>query len=57
MHKFGLTLHSKKTRLIRFGRYAAEQRQAKREKKPEIFDFLGFPHYCTKAMNGRQGGS
>jgi len=52
MRKFGLTLHPRKTRLIRFGRYAAEQRRARGEKKPETFDFLGFTHYCTKTRNG-----
>ncbi len=52
MHKFGLTLHPDKTRLIRFGRYAAKERRARGEKKPETFDFLGFTHYCTKTRKG-----
>ena len=42
MRAFDLTLHPDKTRLIRFGRYAAEQRAARGERKPETFDFLGF---------------
>jgi group II intron reverse transcriptase/maturase len=38
--KYGLTLHSEKTRLIEFGRYAA--RNARRQgTKPATFDFLG----------------
>jgi len=35
-------LHPAKTRLIRFGRHAAEQREKREEGKPETFDFLGF---------------
>jgi hypothetical protein len=37
-----LALHSDKTRLIRFGRHAAKQREKLGEGKPETFDFLGF---------------
>lgn len=49
MRMFDLTLHPQKTRLIRFGRHAAEQRAARGEEKPETFDFLGFTHYCTRS--------
>jgi hypothetical protein len=42
MRKFELALHPDKTRLIRFGRHAAKQRQKLGEGKPETFDFLGF---------------
>jgi group II intron reverse transcriptase/maturase len=44
--KFGLELHPDKTRLIEFGRYAAERRKKRGEGKPETFNFLGFTHYC-----------
>ena len=44
--KFGLELHPDKTRLIEFGRYAARDRKARGEGKPETFTFLGFTHYC-----------
>lgn len=44
--KFGLTLHEGKTRLIEFGRYAAERRASRGEGRPETFDFLGFTHRC-----------
>lgn len=44
--KFGLELHSEKTRLIEFGRYAAERRKRRGERKPETFNFLGFTHIC-----------
>ena len=47
--KFNLALHPKKTRLIRFGRYASEQCKMKGLGKPETFDFLGFTHYCTRS--------
>lgn len=44
--KFALELHPDKTRLIEFGRFAAENRQQRGEGKPETFDFLGFTHSC-----------
>jgi RNA-directed DNA polymerase len=50
--RFGLELHPEKTRLIEFGRYAAERRQERRESKPETFDFLGFTHYCGTTRKG-----
>jgi RNA-directed DNA polymerase len=43
---FGLELHPDKTRLIEFGRFAARDRKARGEGKPETFTFLGFTHYC-----------
>ncbi len=44
--KFGLSLHPDKTRLIEFGRYAAERRRKRGQGRPETFDFLGFTHCC-----------
>lgn len=44
--KFGLELHSEKTRLIEFGRFAARDRERRGEGKPETFNFLGFTHIC-----------
>jgi group II intron reverse transcriptase/maturase len=44
--KFGLELHPEKTRLIQFGRYAAERRKKRGQGKPETFNFLGFIHMC-----------
>ncbi len=49
LRKFELALHPKKTRLIRFGRHAAEQRKRLGQGKPETFDFLGFTHFCTRS--------
>lgn len=51
--KFGLALHPDKTRLLRFGRYAARERKVWGEPKPETFDFLGFTHICGKSQAGR----
>ena len=51
--EFGLELHPDKTRLIEFGRYAAERRQARGDRKPETFEFLGFTHICAKDRHGR----
>src|SRR5258708_485291 len=51
MRAFELALHPDKTRLIRFGRYAARQRTERGEGKPETFDFLGFTHFCTRSRN------
>jgi group II intron reverse transcriptase/maturase len=45
---FGLTLHPVKTRLIEFGRFAAEHRQQRGQGKPETFEFLGFVHICSQ---------
>ena len=50
--KFGLALHPDETRLIEFGRHAAQQRSARGLGKPETFDFLGFTHICGKAKEG-----
>ena len=46
--KFGLKLHEGKTRLVEFGKYAAEHRKRRGEGRPETFDFLGFTHVCAK---------
>ena len=51
--QFGLELHPEKTRLIEFGRYAAENRARRGDRKPETFEFLGFTHICAKTRNGR----
>lgn len=54
MGKFALNLHPEKTRLIEFGRFAAEQRRARKEEKPETFDFLGFTHICDRTHRGNK---
>jgi group II intron reverse transcriptase/maturase len=52
LEQFGLQLHPEKTRLIEFGRFAAESRERKGQGKPETFDFLGFTHCCGKTRKG-----
>lgn len=52
LEKFGLELHDQKTRLIEFGRFAAENRKRRGEGKPETFDFLGFTHVCGRNKSG-----
>jgi group II intron reverse transcriptase/maturase len=51
--RFGLELHSEKTRLIEFGRHAEEQRHKRGEGKPDTFNFLGFTHSCGKTRRGK----
>jgi len=51
LNQFGLALHPEKTRLIEFGRFAADNRRKRGEGKPETFDFLGFTHMCAKTRN------
>jgi group II intron reverse transcriptase/maturase len=51
--KFKLKLHPEKTRVIEFGRWAAKQRQARGQGKPETFNFLGFTHSCSQTRKGK----
>ena len=51
--QFNLELAAEKTRLIEFGRFAAERRQKRGLGKPETFAFLGFTHMCAKDRHGR----
>lgn len=46
--EYGLEIHSEKTRLIEFGRFAEANRAERGEGKPETFDFLGFTHICSR---------
>ena len=50
---FGLDLHPDKTRLIEFGRDAADHRKARGEGKPDTFDFLGFHPYLREDPEDR----
>src|ERR1022692_3106344 len=51
--KFALSLHPEKTRLIEFGRLAAERRKRRGLGKPETFSFLGFIFICGKTRAGQ----
>lgn len=50
--QFGLELHGGKTRLIEFGRFAADRRKRRGQGKPETFTFLGFTFICGKSRKG-----
>jgi RNA-directed DNA polymerase len=52
LRAFLLTLHPVKTRLIEFGRYAAQNRERRGLGKPETFKFLGFVIICGKSRRG-----
>jgi RNA-directed DNA polymerase len=51
--EFALSLHPEKTRLIEFGRFAAERRQRRGLGRPETFTFLGFIFICGKTLSGK----
>ena len=53
LRRFNLTLNEEKTRLIEYGRKAAENRKQRGEGKPETFNFLGFTHICGKTRKGK----
>jgi len=50
--KFGLALHHGKTRLMEFGRFAANNRRRRGQGRPETFNFLGFTHSCAINRKG-----
>jgi len=52
LEEFSLSLHSDKTRLIEFGRHAADRRARAGLAKPETFRFLGFTFICGKSRRG-----
>jgi RNA-directed DNA polymerase len=52
LREFSLSLHPDKTRLIEFGRYAAQNREQRGLGKPETFKFLGFVLICGKSRRG-----
>jgi len=51
--EFALSLHPDKTRLIEFGRHAADRRARAGLGKPETFKFLGFVFICGKSRQGK----
>jgi hypothetical protein len=54
MEEYKLSLRPEKTRLIEFGRFAADNRRRRGDKKPESFDFLGFTHICALTRVNRK---
>jgi RNA-directed DNA polymerase len=53
LREFSLSLHPVKTRLIEFGRHAADNRKRRGLGRPETFTFLGFTMICGKSRQGR----
>lgn len=53
LRQYGLELNEEKTRLIRFGRFARQNREERGEGKAESFTFLGFRHICAENSLGR----
>lgn len=53
LREFSLSLHPEKTRLIEFGRFAAEPRARHGLGKPDTFTFLGFTFICGKSRQGK----
>src|SRR4030081_218725 len=51
--EFSLSLNPDKTRLIEFGRFAAERRAHRGLGKPETFNFLGFTFICGRSRTGK----
>jgi len=51
--EFSLSLNPDKTRLIEFGRFAAERRARRGLGKPETFNFLGFTFICERNSRGQ----
>src|SRR5205823_13943975 len=53
LEEFALSLHPDKTRLIEFGRFAANDRKLRGLGKPETFTFLGFTFICGRSRRGK----
>ncbi len=53
LEEFSLSLHPDKTRLIEFGRHAADRRAQRGLGKPETFKFLGFIFICGRSRKGK----
>jgi len=53
LEEFSLSLHPDKTRLIEFGRHAANKRARRGLGKPETFKFLGFVFICGRSRKGK----
>jgi group II intron reverse transcriptase/maturase len=49
---FGLELHTDKTRILEFGRFARGNINQRGKGKPETFNFLGFTHICSQTRKG-----
>ena len=52
LEAFALALHPDKTRIIAFGRHAADNHDGPGPGKPDTFDFLGFTFICARTRRG-----
>ena len=53
LQEFSLSLNTEKSRLIEFGRFAADNRKRRGLGKPETFDFLGLTFICSTTRRGK----
>lgn len=53
LRKFNLEVAENKTKIIEFGRFAENDRKRRKMGRPEVFDFLGFTHYCSRSKSGK----
>jgi hypothetical protein len=53
LQEFALSLNLDKTRLIEFGRHAADRRARRGLGKPDTFKFLGFIFICGRSRAGK----
>lgn len=51
--KFNLDIAEEKTKILAFGRFAADNSKRQGLGKPGTFDFLGFTHYCSNSSKGK----
>jgi RNA-directed DNA polymerase len=51
--EFSLTLHEKKTRLLKFGRLSSLAHEHNGRRRCATFVFLEFTHYCGRTRDGR----
>lgn len=53
LEQFSLALHPEKTRVLEFGRFAAENRARRGQGRPQTFNFLGFTHISGADRRGK----
>jgi RNA-directed DNA polymerase len=53
LRSFNLDISPEKSKIIEFGRFAAENVKRHGRNKPDTFDFLGFTLYCSSSKNGK----
>lgn len=53
LEKFNLEIAEEKTKILTFGRFAADNSKRQGLGKPGTFDFLGFTHYCSNSRQGK----